>query len=437
MIATVIATLPRRAESKAGGRADEICLAICLMILFFLKMSFFLGVLGIVFGAALLRSFSLKSLGLAIAYLVGLMIGVELLFNNVGEYLSDLRLAASVYADEGQNGRMPRIMAAAVMGFVVFGLALLMIRLAAKPSNLKGWFGYWWRECALAALIIGGAAAIKSQNHPRWELAMLSLALLIVAVRVTRRREETLRSEQEQGPSIKPSSPRLWSIVSALIVGVTLVPHLASDSISIVYHLVETRKGADCSRPEFRGTPMAPLLFPKPGLLSASSGDAPCADIFASAPGELPQSDEAEYRRLLRTTEVLREHVQPDDVLLALEFANPYSFIFRTAPPRGALIFWDRGRTFSYNIHPDAASVLQDVTFAVQTDYPTQVEALVPSRIEMWTRLRQALRPIYDDGTGTGQDMWFVYGKAVQEAFSPVGHQGEVTIWQRRDNRVR
>jgi hypothetical protein len=432
LAAFIVALRPEHDRESARRQiVDAACLGAILAILYYLKLSYFGGIAVLSVGAAMLRILSLKTFLLAALAAFLIVAVVEMLFGNNGLYLSELRRAAEINASEGRGlFRVVRTLVSLAVG-AAFGAAALLIILASdRFTGARDWIGTWWRPLIMLALIIGAAAAIRTQNHARWELGMFGAAL-IVAAEYARRRRAVLE-RPEQGGAGGPG----WRRIAAsllLAIGTVTIPLL--DGASILAHTIESRIAAPCSAPVLRGTPMERLLFPREDLLQAyprRGAAALCSPILTqpAAPGDAPYGDIADYRRMLWTVPALRREARPKDVILALEFANPYPFIFRSPPPKGALIWFDLGRSYSSQIHPDPGRLLSGTDIVVQTDYPyDEIKIGGPE----WLRpFRQRLLSPADNAMGPGQDAWTVYGPSVRQRFTPIAETSDVRLWRKR-----
>jgi hypothetical protein len=440
MLATFIIAIPAR-DDAAGPRAakhrkaiDGLCLAIAIGILYYVKLSYFAGIVGLFVCTVLLRVLPRKTALLTLVFLAAFVLLVEIVFGNNLLYIEELRRAAEINMVEGRGVvRVMRAAVFAVMAALFGGAAALLIALHAPFKGVKAWIAVWWRPLAVVALIIAAATAIRIQNHARWEMNMLGAALLVAAEYA--RRGGFGRGNRQAGEQASTPKWRRAAAAGILLGGVGILPLL--DAGSIVAHAAETRASQGCTAPELRGTPMEKLLFPRPGLLesTAAAGAHACSAILREPPGPdyLPYTDEADYRRMLRTVALLREHGRPgQDVVLALEFGNPFPFIFRAPPAKGALIWFDLGRSFSTTIHPDPAMLLEGTDIVVQMDYPVADPAALGTGFLGKLRRRFNLTAPADNALGPGQDAWLVYGAAVRERFIPVARSGEVTIWRRK-----
>lgn len=435
IIAALIALVPPREPRgwrpgwRRPGWLDGSVLGFALTILFYLKISVFVYTLALVCLAVPLRFLKLGTLLVALAIAALLAVAIEVAFGNNAAYLADLGRAARANLDAGGDPfRIGRLSFALLIG-APFGLAAVAILFVnANARTVRETIVLWWREIFMVAATIGAAAFIGAQNHPQWEVTMYGAALVAAAELGGRKR--TALPSLGLSAALLPPAARSAIVAAALALGAGLVP--AMDAASIVAHAVESNLAAGCTSPSLRGTSLARLLFPRPHLLSSPSGpNGKCSYLSAySAPDETLAWDPSVSRRLLRTVPILRTLVKPGDVILALEFANPYPFVFRTPPPEHALIWMDYDRTYSRDIHPAADALVGQADYVVQTDYPAEVRP--PLGPGLANRLRKVLRPPPENPLGHGQDAWNVYGAAVRARFVPVARTAEVTIWRRR-----
>jgi hypothetical protein len=426
--------MPREAEDRhrRGALIDALSLGIILVILYYLKLSYFVGIAVLTLAAAMLRILPWKTLLVSSAASLLVAGSVELLFRNNALYLAELARAAQINVAEGRGiFRVVRTLVSLAIGGM-FGVAAIFIILASdRFTVLRDWIRVWWRPIAIVALIIGAAVAIRVQNHARWELGMFGAALIVAAEYARRRRATADTSGNAPSVTVR-SGWRGMAIASLLILGTAAVPAL--DSASILAHSLESRLAIRCTAAPLRGSPMEKLLFPRDDLLltyAADDGLDLCSAILTQPQRatDVPYGDQADLRRMLWAVPLLKQQARANDVILALEFANPFPFILRSPPPKGALIWFDLGRSYSSTIHPDPPVLLRGTDIVFETDYPY---AEVTFGGPEWLKpIRQRLLSPADNQMGPGQDAWSVYGAAVRRKFTPFADRRDARLWRK------
>ena len=439
ILAALVAALPARTPEGAPGRGrnrvDGTVLGVALAILYYLKISVFVPAVGVAVLALILRLLPPRAAVIALAWGAAVALGVELAWGTNAAYLADLARAADANLSEGRGlFRIGRLLFSAVMVVVFGGAALGLLTLHAPPNRSAGEPRLRMREVVMLAGMLAAAALIRAQNHPSFEVPMFGAAL-ILAAEYGRRRWPALHAspaaDADGDADASAVLERRRGVLGAILaLGAAFAP--AMDAASLGAHAVESNLAARCGAPALRGTPMAGLLFPRYDLMGSPFADADrCAPLLREPFGpEKPYTNAAQNRRLLRTAALLRAHARPGEVVLALEFTNPFPAILRGPPPRGALAWMDQGRTFSTTIHPDADMLLGQADLIVQTDYAFDPQPTFgPGAISDFFAW---IKPAGANLLGPGQDAWAIYGAEVEARFVPVATSGEVRIWRRR-----
>jgi hypothetical protein len=421
IVATLIVALPERRRSRVGGVLDALCLGTALFLMFLLKVSFFGPMLVLAVVAMALRFLRPGVFVGAVATGLAMTALVELFFGNLGAYLADIRMAAAVNVDSGRAVRWGRV-ALSLLQSGLFGVAALAVIAARAPLRpARAWIATWWRPVLLLVAILVAAAAIHAQNHPRWEVAMPAIAVLVAA--------ELAGQGASAGP-LRGQGSR-GRLIVALIVAATVLPLPLIDAAAIAAHNLEARMATACAAPALRGTPLDALLFPRGALLSdpgAHSGGSRCGEQLAHTPAEAPSTELAEQRRLFRLVAALRHRVRAGEMILSLDFSNPYPFVFRAPSPRGSMAWWDYGRTYSDRHHPAPEALVGQADYVIRVDYAVPAPPVTPGAAN---RLREMLGVLPGDEPGYGQRMWAIYGSVVKRDFRPVMVDGEISIWRR------
>lgn len=418
MMLALLVFVPRPGAAAKWVAVDGIVLGLVLWLLYYLKITFFAGGIGLVGAGFVLRQLRLASLPWLMATLLTAIIGVELVFGNNREYLADLWSAINAHAPESTDRyRLNQLRLSVAVGAVSGSLIAAYLWFLDPSWRLGQWLGRWWKVLLIAAGVIATGAVIGMQNHPEIEFS-LHAAAAIIAIELARRQTDS-QNQDAQFRWMKKASK------AVLLVAVAFMPLL--DGFSVFAHAAESRSRSVCPLPGATGTGAEMLLAPnllltgsprlenreksglrligsRPGAFSQEES-APCGDDVASyvrKPGST-NLETVELQRLTQGIQLVKRNATNGDAVLAIDFANPYPFIFRSRPPAGALIWWDPGRSFSTSFHPPAAPLVESTTIILQM-HPAEEKTL---------------------------PMWQVYGPGVVREFQVADQSSLWRLWKK------
>jgi hypothetical protein len=361
--------------------ADAVVLGLALSLLYYLKINFFVGAVGFVVWAVILGQVTVRVAGIALGVLALAMLLISALLGNNLAYVADVYGAVQATpADLTSDTRLAQLRVSLGLGLGFAAVISATMWLWLPRRNLLHWINDWWRPLGLAAGAIGIGAFIATQNHNELEIT-LHIAAVIIAFEFILRRGSAASTAVKVGRFLGGAS----------MIGLAAIVPLV-DTASVLAHTVDSRSASVCPLPGSKGTPAEALLVPRQVVHGGRAGlarDGSLLRFFRSRPGttsagpcdtstreflEQDQSDplalQAMY--LVAGLDLLRTNAgtRPPTVL-ALAFTNPYPFLFRTPPPAGALLWWDK-RTFSAQWHPDPAPLVGSVDhildFKVETE---------------------------------------------------------------------
>lgn len=103
---------------------------------------------------------------------------------------------------------------------------------------------------------------------------------------------------------------------------------------------------------------------------------------------------------------LLRPYISKDSRILALDFANPFSFALELPPPKGDALWWHYHHTFSEASFPEATKVFRDVNLVI-----------IPKQS--------------DEGSSASKYMKKIYGNYLQKNFQEQDNSQFWTLWTR------
>jgi hypothetical protein len=304
---------------RHGGRLATILVGLGLAALFFIKLSYFVGLCVLAVGVLLIEAQSPADRRRAIQRMMVLAIacagflGLGALLTGPSSYLADVRMiAAANYV----TFRLMKFAIQAVEAGLAFGLASLVYHLASSLRPPA------WKDVARIFLAVGAGAAIMSQNHENNESPLYFLALLAAY---------TLGHGREEGAP-EASPVRLAAFHLTLLI--LLVPMTADSGTAALARL----RAAISPQPviaQFRDTPLA----------------------------DLRSSDRQEIDVVIDALSLLNRIGQSGRTVLPFTMGNPLSPLTGTRAPRGSMAIWYYGRTFSEDHLPPAERALGDADF--------------------------------------------------------------------------
>ena len=401
----VVALITLLPPSRPRPVIDGIVLGLLLALFYYIKITFLVGAVIIVIAALLLRQ--LRPGVALVAVLAALATAglVELIWHNNAGYIADLRMALAGPAENRSlrlHNLLTRSIAALCYLFVVIGIFFV--------NRTERSIGAWLRADGRSMFIAGGVIlvglSITIQNNPRLEYGH-GFAAMIIALELVRRSRASAAS---RAPMSAFSRRRTIALTAAGL----LVPGL--DVASMFTHAAESWTQRVCPMPVLAGT-QGEYLLKTPNTIAQIAPGKPapgCGEVrqpaFDAPPPDYPDPtiiDPIEMRKMDEAMFLLRREMRPGDVILSLDFANPYPFLFAGQPPRGALTWWDSSRTYSKQAHPDAGPLLGSTTLVLQV-------------------ISHEEQQVY------GHSLWTVYGKDVVRDFRPVAETPRLRLWRKR-----
>lgn len=332
---------------RDGGRLAPVLIGLGLAALFYIKLSYFVGLCVLAVGALLIEAHNgadrraAVRRAIALAAAAALFLGLGALLMGPSSYLADVRMiAAANYV----AFRLVKFAIQTVEAGLAFGLGLVVYQLASsfRPPA--------WQDVARIFLIIGAGAAIMSQNHENNE-APLYFAAILLAYALGKSRAEPA----PEGPAA-PAARRSAFYLTLLVL---LVPMTADAGTAAIARL----RAAASPQPaieEFRDTPLA----------------------------DLRSGDRHEIAVVTDGLALLDRIGQSGRTVLPFTMGNPLSALTGTRSPRGSMAIWYYGRTFSEDHLPDAERALGDAEFLM-------IRKQDPTSQWLWRLYEPAIRARY------------------------------------------
>jgi hypothetical protein len=396
--------LPRRdegADKRAVLRADVTDGAILGMLgacLILLKVTYFAAALGLLGGAALLRTLNFRTALIAgAAFLVTLGL-VELLFHDLAAYVEDLRMAAAAQSLDLVD-RKKKLFGHLAEGLVVGAGIAALLAFARPPRTMLGYLRESWRTLAIGALIVGAGVLIATQNFQPTESTLFAVAVLVVIQRAL---------FSAPSSEARPAPVHAAFVAAALAVVSLFAP--AIDIASVFTHRVMAESGAACRLIALRKGSGEDLMFPTASFPETQRAlTDKCGAYQSLGLGPLHEEYAADTAASLADgAKLLRKHVNSsEESVLALDFANPFPMLIGAQSPKHALMWWDVGRSYSFKSHPRGADMLADTDVIIQ---PAKGRA----------------------SFGYGDAMMIVYGDEIRRDFQIVEDSKYWRIWARQ-----
>lgn len=304
---------------RDGGRLESMLIGLGLAALFYIKLSYFVGLCVLAAGVLLIEAHSPAARkaairrGLALAFGAALFIGLGALLAGRSSYLADVGMIA---AANHVTFRLVKFAIQTVEAGLALGLAIVIYQIASsfRPPA--------WQDIARLFLVIGAGAAIMSQNHENNEAPLYFAAFLLAYALGNGRAERSPES---------PAAPPTHRAAFYLTLLVLLVPMTADAGTAAIDRLravVQPRPAIE----EFRNTPLA----------------------------DLRSGDRQEIEVVTDGLALLDRIGQSGRTVLPFTMGNPFSALTGTRSPRGSMAIWFYGRTFSEDYLPSADRALGD-----------------------------------------------------------------------------
>ena len=408
-IVTYLSLIPPGSSGKVhrDSAVDGVALGLLLIALAYLKITYFAGgmfLLGVGFfsGALGLRSILIS----ALVFFLGAAT-IELLFHNTAGYFRDLLYAVSVSRDQTDSWRIQKF-----WPILRLAAAYLALVLALSVLASGSWRGLYGRPVIMGAVAILAGAGIAYQNHSARE-TNLYVAGIVVFAEFARRAVPDRHAPNLTAAQSGPLT-RLVNHVPAIGTAIAAAIFTVVDASSIIRETIATRDGSACFLPELQGTSLAGFMqspralegtarkFDARGSRQGRQPTCRTANILQAGPSAPdPAKFHLEPAMLSDLMAVLRKTLVKSDRLLVMEFANPYSAIFKLEPARGDVAWWDESRTISHETFPAPDRLLESPTVIVQL------------------RSRRSL-------------LWDLYGDAIQARYQVAAETPWWRVWRRR-----
>lgn len=389
ILIAVVALVPPRMPSPREQALTSMVVGAALAFLLLLKVTYFAGAAGLLGLGVVLRSVSLRFAVYAVAVFFFCLVAAALMGADLPAYWNDLRSSVEASANAPKLSR-DKLMSFAFEG-ASYGLAVAVVFWLARPMAPIPWLMFWWPALLAAAALLVGGAVLSVQNNPLQECPLFPAAVLIAAELARRRTDASAGSRWLQVARVAPVL-LLVGYPSFLNAGAT------------VSHAIATHSAGGCRLDALQHTPGADVMFP------------PDAQISPGCDGRLVHLQDWETRYLVENAErladgmaLLRNYGEPEDVVFAFDFANPYPFLLDAPSPTGALIWWDPDRTFSASHHPDPERLFRDVDVLL-TPHPGSLADYA------------------------GAPMIAIYGDVVAREFESVADGDTWRLWRRKQS---
>ena len=425
----VFALAPRGPAPTAGAFTA----GIALMLMFYMKLSYFIVGLGFVVNGLIFSTISpLTFLFLLVGFL-STTIGVEILFGNTLAYFRDIGMAISA------NTGVLRLNKVVITGpeMVAYGFMVILILWLCRSGQQAFWS--WLRQCIrpliLTGVVLLGGWAVLLQNHPRSGSLLCVIALVLAyewawASGLLRRGDaEPSQADLKDDPvaatsgylkgfaktvisnlgaRIKQSPVKnLLELVQLAITPKNDAKRLENGSVwehnhfaalgvmalSVFFFaltdMIAVQKQFKSGR-LLRKTPIEAFVHtPLSGLrLPLVSGARRKGYRRPVTKGDLENLYDCSNENCLEIQIVidgldLIRNAKPKGPVLALYFGNVFPTLTDSSSPSGAAIWWHYGRSYSESSHPDAQKMFEGLG-----------AVLVPIREQSVTRF---LFKIYED----------------------------------------
>ncbi len=321
-------------------------IGVAIALLFYLKLTFAAVLLGCIlvnflieFVAGQDRPEAFRKAVVALgAFAVAL--GVGALFFSLSHYLADVALAAKAGPPQARLGKgVMSAFEAALFLAVALQLYFLSGGLRRKAD---------WPDVLRLAVLAASGVALLVQNHDLTE-APLYFALPLLAFALGRRAATA-------GPEDQPDTGRSGLANPAFILLLTIlaVP-IVNDLGGMLFGRLHESRSSGSMIQAFQGTPLQQVRL---SALRDADG------VFSDADIEASRCSHSNCVAAFRTAEgvrLLQRLNLADRPVLPLAFSNPFSVLTRTPSPRGPLLWWHEGRSFSAGHAPPADAVFREV----------------------------------------------------------------------------
>lgn len=346
--------LPRRG-SLGGEAADAAAMAACVILLFYLKMTF--AAVGAAFLVGLIWFAPSRRAALgAILLVASSLFIVELFWGHTASYLGDIASAAGATGAvrDGAVG-----LAASVInnihGVYIFASVLLIAWLAGARLDY------------LFICLCMGAAGILLDRHNSQGPGILTFVPGALAALLAPRRGEG-----------KAGHPRL-TLAGALLAGALFMPTAAAAFGNLLFH---AWKASHLSTPQFAGTVLDGMIVMEPPTSTQTEAKARMGNVRIDCgpiePGllinpdrpEIPMTQNLVVPVIQDAMRLIEGNPTLGGKILGLDTAEPLNAVLNRPPPVGGDSFMDADITISETVHRRPEDLFRDIDVVMVPKVP-------------------------------------------------------------------
>lgn len=316
------ALCPPRVRSRGWDLAEAIALGVVLLILLYLKVTFFaLALATVIAGCCSVKGFW-RSAAVAACVVIAGMLALEWLHPGLlSAYIADVRRAGAASTQLFRGFYAPQaLFSNALLGALVLALAAATVWIAPKQR--------WAVLCLLA--VAAGCVLVSTQNFGAFSPPLVALTM-ILAQRL-----------DPGGPDVLEGRSAL-AMAGVLAVALTVVPFVVTQAVGAAYQLT---------------------LRPSKGVVLGGDRPGPLHDVVwmpnaierAYVPDEFTAEEAVRWQATLPVfligpilndgLDLLRRDGLDQKRIANLSFSNPFPVALKAPPPRGVALWWDEDRTF-------------------------------------------------------------------------------------------
>jgi len=347
---------------------------VLLALLFYCKVNYFaIAIVSILLYFILFRFSKVWFLGL-ISGVASIVLAMYILLDlNSFAYLADISLAA-----QGQDKiqKLHNMKKSFIDNFYWLYLAFMLIIINSinQHQSYQKWSSFWQqtRPQIAAAFVALSGTLICGTNAQATDIPLFFVAGLILLERL--RREFKL----DYNPVNSFSGLKYFLTISI----VTLF------CVAILFQDISSIAGATMSN-KLKFTPAAQSQQ----LQSKTMSDLLVVEKSSDYP---PMINDG--------LSLLRPHISKDSRILAMDFANPFSFALELTPPKGDALWWHYNHTFNQQSFPKAEKVFQEVNLVI-----------IPKQSK--------------EGSSAAEHMQAIYGDYLNQHFQEQDNSQFWTLW--------
>jgi hypothetical protein len=305
--------LARRTELLGGISSGVAC---CL--LFFLKSTYFLASVALIFGACVFRNRCNRDrvLGLAIGSTVATVAMLAYLRFDVAAVWQNLRALAGARTELQADPRIDlgvRVMLTSAYDHATLGLGLLLLALVVsslpRQPRLTFYFDTWWPMAAAAAIYVGDVFLL-STNGVQFSMPLVAAFALVLVSQIYSWSSRASAEEQHRHG--------LLCGIGFLLGFLLFLPEAAGDLFSLVYSSEQSLAG-----------PLTAARFEPAHLRRMLTEE-------AHPDWDEPDSGKLFVDRVNDGIELLHHASAPTETVATLDKINPFSYALLRKPPRGS-----------------------------------------------------------------------------------------------------